>query len=154
MATPYQFSCSISTNKATYTTSDDVQLNFDLTNLNEQALYVLKWHTPLEGMRNRYLSVLVGGKEVPYRGIMAKRGNPVAESYVLVGAGETVSSTVALKKGYDTTTPGSYSIQFNAGLFDVVPKKEGEEFQPSKLGEMTPVPISCEPINFTVEPGA
>ena len=147
-----QFPCSISTDKPTYTPTEDVKLNFDLTNRNVQDLYVLDWNTPLEGMYNRYLEVRKrGGAEVPYRGIMVKRGNPSTEDYKLIGVGETIHASVSLKKGYDTSLPGEYSIELKATLFDVVPKEEGVEFQASKLGEMTSVPISCGPIHFTVQ---
>ncbi len=154
---PYHFSCSISTDKPKYAPSEDVQLTFDLTSHNEQDLYVLEWNTPLEGMYNRYLRVFVGGeegaggREVRYGGIMAKRGPPSAESYALVGAGKTLSASVTLNAGYDTSTLGRYSVELNAKLFDVVARKEGVEFQASGLGEMTHVPISCGPIHFTVE---
>lgn len=146
----YSFSCSIQTDKQSYSSSDPVRLSFELTNSNNCDLYVLKWHTPLEGLYNKYLKVTVGGEDVPYRGIMAKRGNPPAESYVLIQAGASVSGSVDIGKGYDTSSPGSYSVELKTRLMDVVPRKEGVDFVASKLDQMNSVPISCDPVEFDV----
>lgn len=144
------FSCSIKTDKETYPPDSPVQLLFELTNNNDCDVYVLNWHTPLEGMYNRFLKVTVGGTDVPYRGIMVKRGPPSAESYVLVAAGETVRASVDIREGYSTETCGRYSVLLSTRLMDVVPKKEGIDFEPSGFDGFTSVEISCGPVDFDV----
>lgn len=58
-----------------------MELLFRLSNSTSQPLYVLTWHTPLEGLLNRCLEVSRDGTELSYRGEMMKRGAPVASSY-------------------------------------------------------------------------
>ncbi len=146
----YSFSCSLATDKNVYAPEEPVQFLFTLTNNNDCDLYVLNWHTPLEGMWNRYLQVSVGGTDIPYRGIMAKRGPPSAESYILVPAGETVSASVDMLKGYSTETLGRYSVLLSTALMDVVERKEGVEFLANQFADMTQVPIACGPVEFDV----
>lgn len=145
-----KFSCSIDTDKKIYHSNEQVQLSFQLTNNNDYDVYVLNWHTPLEGLYNRYLVVSVDGKEVDYRGIMAKRGNPTADSYILVVAGQSVSSTVEISSGYDTSIPGRYLVLLKTNLMDVMQKREGVKFVPNKLGDMKMEPLSCGPVLFDV----
>lgn len=151
MAHTERFSCSIRMDKDTYSPTDPVLLLFQLTNNNDCDMYVLTWHTPLEGVRNRFLKVTVEGKDVPYRGIMVKRGPPSADSYVLVAAGETVSASVDIREGYSTETCGRYSVLLDTGgLMDVVPRKEGVDFAPNGFDGFTSVDISCGPVEFDI----
>lgn len=58
------FTCSISVASTKYSISEDVLpwLMFVLTNNDpSNAYYVLKWHTPLEGFRNKFLKVYCNG---------------------------------------------------------------------------------------------
>lgn len=146
----YQFSCSISTDKMKYAPEEAVMLTFKLTNNNNCDMYVLRWHTPMEGMRNNYLDVTVGGETVPYRGMMAKRGPPSADSYTLIVAGETAVFTVDITKGYSTKTCGKYSVQLNTNLMDVVTRKVDVEFAPSGFDDFTTVAISSDSVEFDV----
>lgn len=147
----YSFSCSIRTDKTKYGPREPVTLHFDLSSNNNCDMYVLTWHTPLEGLYNRYLTVTVGGEEVPYRGIMAKRGNPSADSYILLPAGGTVSGTVDICDGYSTEERGRYSVELSTRLMDVVERREEVDFVASELGHMKKVPIACGPVEFDVE---
>ena len=147
----YSFSCSIRTDKTKYQPREPVTLHFELSSNNNCDVYVLTWHTPLEGLYNRYLTVTVGGKEVPYRGIMAKRGNPSADSYVFLPAGGTVSGTVDICSGYSTDARGHYSVELQTNLKDVVESREDKDFVASELGHMKRVPIACGPLEFDVE---
>ena len=147
------FSCSISVDKDVYSSEkkEPVNLNFKLTNENSCDVYVLTWHTPLEGMMNNFLKVTRGGRSVPYRGIMAKRGPPSAESYILMTAGETVEASVSLSEAYSTESHGEYVVELSTDLMDVVPKEAGVEFLPNGFSDMTRVPIQCGPLQFQVQ---
>lgn len=144
------FSSTIRTDKATYSPGEPVVLSFMLTNNNAQDMFVLKWHTPLEGMRNNYLDVTVDGVKVPYRGIMAKRGPPGIDSYRLVAAGETVDAEVDITKGYGTDKPGKYRVQVNTNLMDVVPRKESVDFKPNGFDDFKAVALSSNVVEFDV----
>jgi hypothetical protein len=147
---PYSFPCSIRTDKDVYAPKEAVSLSFTLTNNNGQDLYVLKWHTPLEGMLNNFLSVTVDGIKVPYRGIMVKRGPPSAESYSLVSKGSNLDASVNITDGYSTETCGKYIVQLKTSLMDVVPQKEGVDFKPNGFNDFSSVAISSNPIEFNV----
>lgn len=146
---PYQLSCTLSTDKKTYMPKEPVMLTFQITNKDKCDLYVLKWHTPLEGFRNNFLSILHGNEEIKYKGIMAKRGNPVFDSYILVPSGDSVESRVDLCRAYDIEAPGRYSVKMKGGLMDVIPKEAGV-FLPNTLGSMNPVEVSCNVIEFDI----
>ncbi len=150
-ASPDTFSCSLKTDKTTYKPGEPVELTFELKNIGELDLYILDWHTPLEGLYNRYLQVFCNGNELRYQGIMAKRGNPSADSYVLVKAGESVSGVVDLSKAYSTKTTGMYEVKSKIKLWDVKAREEGVELEPSALGSMKSVPLSCNPVEFLIE---
>ena len=51
-----------------------VQVRFTLTNHTQEELRVLRWYTPLEGFAGDIFDVERDGEPVPYRGILAKRG--------------------------------------------------------------------------------
>ena len=144
------FSCTMKTDKTIYSPGEPVILFFTLTNNNAQDMFVLKWHTPLEGMRNNYLEVMVDGVKVRYRGIMAKRGPPDADSYRLVAAGETIDAEVDITKGYSSQKSGKYTVQLKTRLMDVVPKKEGVAFKPNGFDDFNPVAISSSVVEFDV----
>lgn len=144
------FSCSLETDKPKYEPGEPVELTFHLTNNKAEDMYVLKWHTPLEGVRNNFLTITVDGAGVRYQGIMVKRGNPGAESYILVRAGQCVSATVDLHKGYSTDTPGHYFVEMEPNLLDVITKTDDVVFKPRTLDEMTMVDMVCKPVEFDV----
>lgn len=147
-----QFKAEISTSKSSYGPKENVELSFKLTNLNKEDLYVLKWQTPLEGFRNNYLDVQHDGESVQYKGILVKRGNPSAESYILVQAESTAEASVVLNEGYDISQPGNYRIRLDTALMDVRQKSEGEELQPGKFSEgLNRVQLSADPVTFVVE---
>ena len=151
MAEP-KFTAEIGTSKATYKSGEDVEFNFKLTSESTDDFQVLKWHTPLEGIRNNFLDVQRDGQKVRYRGMMMKRGNPSAKSYILVPAGSSVEASVKLNEGYDVSEPGTYRVELNTRLMDVKMKCEGEDFQPSTLMDgFNHIELSAEPITFDVE---
>ena len=71
---------------------------------------MLKWRTPLDGLRSDCLVVTRNGKKIPYDGIYMKRSIPGPDQFLLLTPGQTVSSTFDVSEGYDTTKAGNYSI--------------------------------------------
>jgi len=151
MAEP-RFTTEIGVSKASYGLGEDIQFNFKLTNENKDDFYVLKWHTPLEGIRNNFLDVRRDGQRIFYKGIMMKRGSPLASSYILIPAGSSVEASVMLNEGYGVSEPGTYSVELDTRLMDVKMKCEEEEFQPSKLSVgLNHAKLTAEPLTFVVE---
>ncbi|MFP5285099.1 MAG: M35 family metallo-endopeptidase, partial [Thermoanaerobaculia bacterium] len=91
-------------------------ITFTLTNRGDRPVSVLKWHTPLEGIRNDIFRILHEGERVPYVGPMVKRGQPTAEDFVTLAPGETVSAVVDLGAVYAFPEPGRYEVRYDPDL--------------------------------------
>ena len=141
-------SCSLSVREL-LAVGEAVKLLFRLSNSTSQPLYVLTWHTPLEGLLNRCLEVSRDGTELAYRGEMMKRGAPVASSYVTLAPGASVEATVELSQAYDFTVPGKYRIEFPGPLMDVATTKADVPHPP---GKAQPMEVRCPPVETTIIP--
>lgn len=95
---------------ADYESDRAVGMGFELTNTGDQDLYVLTWYTPLEGLHSDCLSVLRDGERLIYDGVLARRGPPTPEDYVLVPARGTVSKSFELSSAYEVSPPGDYDV--------------------------------------------
>lgn len=100
---------------------------------------MLKWRTPLEGMSSNCLSVTRNGTKIPYDGISIKRSAPGPDEFVLVAAGQTISSKFDISEGYDMVIAGTYSIAVNTYIEYVVGSVKGMN-EPGKPG--IPIEIS------------
>ncbi|MCB9670766.1 MAG: hypothetical protein H6734_14895 [Alphaproteobacteria bacterium] len=70
------------------------------------------YHTPFEGIRNDIFVVERDGRELDYRGMMAKRAPPGPEDFRTVAAGGSVGPvTVDLSRGY-ALGPGTWSVRY------------------------------------------
>jgi len=110
--------------EAGYAAIGAVDIKFTLENVSNEALYVLTWYTPLEGLKGKIFKVTRNGEEIPYEGRMIKRGNPAREDYVRIGPGETASATVDLSSGYDLGARGEYRVEFKGRIHDIA--REGQ----------------------------
>jgi peptidyl-Lys metalloendopeptidase len=113
----------IKPDRTEYGSIHPIRVIFTLTNHTAEALSVLKWYTPLEGLKSNILHVKRSGKSVPYVGIVAKRGIPLPKDYVTLGPGNSVSVEMDLSEGYDITTPGDYTAQLVSGVLRVAQQK-------------------------------
>ena len=129
------FATSISC-KPGYSQGDKVQCNFTLTNIAAYDLRVLKWQTPLEGIRSRCLNVRRNWRSLPYIGMLVKRKwPPPPQAYLLVRAGESVESTFDLTRGYDLKREGRYRVSL--ALYNI-------QYLPSLVSaKQDPRPRSC-----------
>lgn len=130
-----------------YAAGKPVHLKFELHNPTDRTLYLLTWYTPLEGIAGEIFQVTRDGQALPYRGMLAKRGDPSRDEYVAIDPGETASAEVDLGIGYDLSAPGSYQVQFTAGLQDVA---DDVSSVPRKRDAHRPQAPSCAPVRFTV----
>jgi heat shock protein HslJ len=133
----------------TYPVGEPVNLRFELRNQTDRPLYVLVWYTPLEGMAGDIFEVTRDGEKLPYQGMLAKRGAPTREEYVAIEPGTAASAEVDLRIGYDLSRPGSYQVQFAAGLRDVT---DDASLVPQEQGDHRPQAASCNVVRFSVLP--
>ena len=115
----YSLECVLETQER-YVIGEPVELRFSLHNRTDRTLYVLTWYTPLEGLAGEILRLTRDGNPVPYRGILAKRGDPTAEEYVAIQAGGMADAVVDLAESYDLSQTGRYQVVFTSRLYDVV----------------------------------
>ena len=99
--------------------SDPVRVRFTLQNVSSQALSILRWHTPLEGVWADIFSIEHDGAAVRYRGPLAARATPSAESYLFLEPGKTVSAVVDLSTYYAIEKPGAYRVRLRAEILDL-----------------------------------
>ena len=77
---------------------------------------MLKWRTPLDGLRSNCLTVITNGEKLQYDSIYLKHSAPGPDQYLHVKPGQTVSSIFDVSDAYDTTKAGLYSIAVDTNL--------------------------------------
>ena len=100
--------------------SDDVQVQVTLANTGLAPQFILKWHTPVEGVEAPLFDVQRDGQPVRYLGIEAKRPAPGPNDYVRLEPGASVTSVVELSALYEMNVTGAYTVRYRtaaAGLF-------------------------------------
>jgi peptidyl-Lys metalloendopeptidase len=134
--------CSLSV-PAQVRAGEPLMLRFRLTNRTAQPLYVLDWHTPLEGLLANMLRVRHAGQELAYRGPMMKRGDPEADDYRALAPGASVEEEIDVSLAYDTDAPGRYAIAFRGPLMDVA---TGEAEVPRPLAQHQAMKLLCNEV--------
>ena len=83
-----------------------------LRNDDTQDLSVLRWQTPLQGMKSDLFEVLLDGRPVTYTGRLYKRAEPTAEDYLRVAPGTSATVEIDLSRYYDMSRTGEYSVSY------------------------------------------
>lgn len=97
-------------------TEEPTKVKFIFTNKTEDDLYILKWCTPLEGMKSPFLTIKHGEKEVEYEGVIAKRSSPCKQEYYKhLKPHRPVENTIDLAEAYAFPT-GEYTVQYSNTL--------------------------------------
>ena len=100
--------------------SDEVLVRVTLQNTSATPQFLLKWHTPVEGMQAPLFEVLRDGQPVRYLGIKAKRPAPGPNDYLRLEPGASLASTVELSALYEMNVTGPYQLRYrtaSSGLF-------------------------------------
>lgn len=126
---------------------DPVQVTFQLINPTAQRLFVLDWHTPLEGLLSNCLVVTRDGVEIPYQGPMLKRGDPEPSDYAVLDPGVTSERTIEAHLAYDFSKPGTYRIAFRGPLMDVITQQAEV---PRPLAQHREVPMQCQAVETKI----
>lgn len=88
------------------------QLQFELHNPGPQALALLRWGSPFEGgWWSPFLRVWHEEQALPYLGAQAKRGEPEAADYLVIGPGQRRRARVRLTDAYELGAPGAYRLE-------------------------------------------
>jgi hypothetical protein len=127
-----------------------IAMRFQLTNRREQPVWMLRWNTPWEGWSGTVFSVSLQGPELPYRGILAKRGDPGAAEYVKLRAGESMITGLDLSQAYDMSKPGLYTVKAVGDLQDVI--QDGTQ-PPRPRDRFQAVGLVCNELTLDVKKG-
>lgn len=144
--TEISFECTLEAEE-TYVIGEPVNLRFSLHNQTNYTLYLLTWLTPLEGIAGDIFTITRDGDEILYRGILAKRGDPLRDEYAVVKPGAAVSAVVNLAEYYELSQAGRYHVEFTSRLLDVT---NDESLIPRKQDDHQPQELTCNTVSFEV----
>ncbi len=130
---------------------DVVKIKFTLTNHSPQALYVLTWYTPLEGILGKIFCIERDGQPIPYAGPLVMRGNPLPEDYVLLEPGASVSAEVDLATVYDFSQAGEYTIEFLSPRISHVARTKADLAQ--TVDDLGPVEMPSNRVTIKIDTG-
>lgn len=103
----------LSASKSGFSPADNVIVHVMVTNPNPEAMHVLSYLIPTDGLSAPLFSVTVDGKPAPYLGPVAKRRTPLAEDYLTLAAGQSVGFDVNLSNYYSFAATGNYTIRYD-----------------------------------------
>ena len=102
-----------------YVKDEPIIINFTIENISREKVWVLKWYTPLEGVKGKIFHVLCDGKEIPYEGLMMKRGEPTNDDYIQIDQGSSVSAEIDLSKVYNIPVCAECVVDFKGQIYDI-----------------------------------
>lgn|GEM_PF-1980813 len=132
----------------TYQANKPIIVEYTFTNTTKKTLYVLDWHSPLEGIKNKIFKAERDGQTLEYQGPMVKRGNPVKDNYKEIKPGQSITAKVDLAKAYDITKAGKYRFEYNGKLMDH--SYDGKAI-PKVSDKLTPYQTAGSAIHFTIK---
>lgn len=130
-----------------YIKGNPIIIKFGLKNVSKSDLWVLKWYTPLEGIKGKIFRVICDGKEVLYEGRMIKRGSPTKDDYVHIESNKSVYSQVNLSEVYVLTDCSECLVKFNGKIWDI---SKSADVLPKKNGEFISLTIYGNSITFKI----
>jgi peptidyl-Lys metalloendopeptidase len=113
--TPGELSISLSAPQQVAAARAAVNVDVTLTNPAAHPVRVLRYLTPLDGIKEDLFSVSFDGATVEYLGRHYKWAAPEAKDFITLGAGQSVTATVDLATAYDFGKTGSYQVAFGGG---------------------------------------
>lgn len=133
--------------QSSYVQGAPIVIRFRLENLATTDVWVLKWYTPLEGIKGKIFEVRCDGAEIPYEGRMVKRGNPERDDYVHLAAGDSEQAEFDLAKYYSLPECRECRVKFKGRIHDFV---FDERRLPRTADESHAVDIPGAPVSFSI----
>jgi len=125
-----------------------VEVEFTVRNLSDQAVYLLNWYIPLEGILGDIFRVSHDGQALEYLGPQVTRAAPLADQYILIEAGQSKTAVVDLSSVYDFSQAAVYKIAYQSPLISHV-VMHPSEFA-TTLDELGPVQIPSQPVEVEI----
>lgn len=121
MAAPIQtaeLSCQF---QATPQTDGQVTLQFKLSNTGKRELHLLRWGSPFESAWfGPFVKARTATGELAFRGAMRKRGDPSAEDYLRLPAGQSLSAELTLNDAFAVPPTGTLRLKAGWRWHDVM----------------------------------
>jgi peptidyl-Lys metalloendopeptidase len=95
-----------------YKKDEKANLIFELTNHSKVPVHILKWNTPLEGLKSDCLNVKKNGRPVSYDGLLIKRGQPQPNDFIMLHPGESISNKIDVSEAYNISKPGQVKVDY------------------------------------------
>lgn len=115
---PAELSCHF---QATTPAAGPVTLQFTLRNAGQRDLHLLRWGSPFEGgWFGLFVRASTAQGELPFQGAMRKRGEPSAQDYLLLRAGQTLTAELQLTDAYALPATGSVRLAAAWHWHDVI----------------------------------
>jgi len=97
-----------------------VMLQFTLRNAGAHDVHLLRWGSPFEGAWfGPFVRASTAQGELPFQGALRKRGEPSAQDYLLLRAGQTLNAELSLADAY-ALPPGPLSLRASWHWHDVM----------------------------------
>jgi peptidyl-Lys metalloendopeptidase len=123
---PAEAVVSLRADRTAFRAGENVILQASITNPHDEAIQVLKWYLPADGLEAPLLNVTRDGEPVPYVGPVFKRRAPTEEDYLVLQPGETVSGSLDLAAYYDLSASGNYTVTFDAHSEELYARQDKE----------------------------
>lgn len=134
--------------KSSYVLGKPILIAFDLENSSSTDLWILKWYTPLEGIKGKIFEVTCDGVAIPYEGRLVKRGNPGEDDYILLHPGGSAHAEFDLSEAYSLRECKECRLKFKGRIHDVV--VDGQHI-PHAADQHVSVEVPGEPLLFRIE---
>lgn len=148
----------LSFEKGVFDFNEAVPVRVEISNPGKRELKILRWLTPVEGVRGDLFSVTLNGAPVEYTGALFKRAAPIAADYITLQPGETINYTVNLAEYYDLSQGGYYQINYRAETDNASATRQIEQKLKSEgvsawvYGTAKKLPPGATNNNYTVTP--
>ncbi len=103
-----------------YVKGEPVIVGFSIKNLSSTDVWILKWYTPLEGIKGRIFQVTCDGVDIPYEGMLMKRGNPERGDYIRIRQGGSARADFDLSSVYSVPVCKTCIVKFKGRIHDVI----------------------------------
>lgn len=103
-----------------YVKGGPVVIGFTIENLSSKDVWILKWYTPLEGIKGKIFDIKCDGVDIPYEGRLMKRGNPEIDDYIHLLPGGLAYADVDLSQAYSLPACAECWLKFKGRIYDVV----------------------------------
>src|SRR5262245_2186471 len=132
---------------STYPQGRPIMIGFEMENLSPTEVWVLKWYTPLEGIKGKIFEVRCDGVEMPYEGRMVKRGKPERDDYAHLPGGGAVRADCDLASAYSLPECRECRVKFKGRIHDAV--FDARQL-PRSADEHGLIEISGEAVSFSI----